>query len=164
MSQKNCADPGIAPQALPPSGTHLNQVPYQFSSFDGDRVSYTQVNEPLHRVNRFPRDQKPGDRNVSILSYPGIYRSGMVCARGITNIDNRCLCPGSADTMPFNHQPPTTTAAVTNMLFSPFLPGAIPELTASAQQLVRERSRLPPKAGSYYQLDAPLPCPGGSAY
>ncbi len=155
-SMRNCADAGIAPQALQQSGNTPKSVPYHYSSFDGERVNYSQVNERMHRVNRFPSDGKKWETGLE--SYPGLYDSGLVCSKGISNIDNQCLCPGSGDSMPYVYQPPQTTAAVTNLLFSPFLPGAVPELTPAAQQLVAERAQLPRGVGSYYQLDAPLSC------
>lgn len=154
---RNCANQSIAPQALPQTGDTLKSVPYQFSNFDGRRVNYSQVDEAMYRVNRFPKDGRPGESQFT-QSNLGLYNSGLVCAKGISNIDNQCLCPGSNDTMPYNIQPVSTTTAVTNMLFTPFLHNSVPQLTPSAQKLVAERSRLPAGEGSYYQMDAPLPC------
>lgn len=164
MSQSSsvigCRNAGIAPQALHQSGKTPKDVPYTYSSFDGSRVNFAQVNESMHRIWRFPKDGKMGETGLG--SYPGLYNGGMVCNRGITGVDNMCVCPGSTDQMPYEYQLPQTTAAMTNILFSPFLPGAVPELTPAAQQLVAERSPLPRGVGTYYQMDAPLPSCYGS--
>jgi len=151
MNYRNqkCSHSGLAPQALPQAGNSLLSDPYIYSDFDGERVNYKQVDDAMHRVNRFPLDSE---------SYPGLYNSGLVCTKGQSGIDNQCLCPGSSDSMPFNTQLPEMTDASTRLLFAPFLPGAVPQLTPSAQRLVAERSQLPRGHGSYYELDAPLPC------
>jgi hypothetical protein len=139
MSYTDCRDIGIAPQALqiPPKDTPTQ---YTYGAFGGEYVQDVYVNHKLHQVHRFPEDNR---RETGLAVYEGLYDSGMGCRRGVPGIDNQCVCPGSRDQMPFQVQPPMLTQAVTRMDFSPFLPGAIPQLTPAAQKLVAERQPLP---------------------
>lgn len=153
----SCAHGHIAPQALPPSGDTIRDDPFHYESFDGMRVNYAQVNQRMNRVNRFPIDhyvnrEYAPDVNLSI------YDSNLVCNKGVSNVDNSCVCPGSGDTMPFNTQTHDMHVRLTNQLFSPFVPNSIPELTPAAKEIIRQRQPLPPGVGSFYQFDMPLPC------
>jgi len=153
----SCRYPTIAPQALPPSGDKLTDVPFHYKNFDGNRVNYNQVNQLMHRQNRFPIDYYVTNEFAPDVNL-GIYNSNLVCAKGTSNIDNQCLCPGSSDTMPFNSETQGMQTHLTHQLFSPFLPNAVPELTPAAQINIKQRQQLPPGVGSFYQFDEPLPC------
>ena len=152
-----CQFATIAPQALPQSGNNITDVPFHYGSFDGNRVNYTQVNELMNRHNQFPNDTTVTSKYAPQVDL-GLYNSNLVCAKGTSNIDNSCMCPGSTDTMPFNSQPNGMTSRLTHQLFSPFIPDSIPQLTDAAKINIQQRRPLPPGQGSFYQFDLPLPC------
>lgn len=145
LHNRQCSAAEFAPQALPPAGTRLTQDPRIYSSFDGGRVNFAHVSRNIHRTTRFPSDRSS--------AHLGLYNASLACNSGSANVDNVCLCPNSLDSMPFNLQPPATTAYLTKHLFSPF--ESVPELTPSARKLIAERSPLPPGVSAYRQLDAP---------
>lgn len=149
---RNCAhDASYTPQALPRDGSIGPGDPITTESFDGSRVSYSQFDASRHQVNRYPSDRKPRQYS-SLVSYPGRFDLNIVCDKGMAGIDGKCVCPGSADQMPFNSE--SAGNVLTNkMLFDPFLPGSMPQLTPAAQHLVNQRSPLPPGVGRYYSLD-----------
>lgn len=153
----NCKYPTIAPQALPQSGNKVTDVPFHYESFDGKQVNYSQVNQLMHRHNQFPMDSYV-TREFAPDVHLGLYNSNLVCSKGTSNIDNDCMCPGSTDSMPFNSQTIGMNTRLTNQLFSPFLPNAIPELTNAAQINIKQRQQLPSGQGSFYDFDLPLPC------
>jgi hypothetical protein len=65
----------------------------------------------------------------------------MVCATGVGNIDNACMCPGSPNTAPFNPERHT----LMRELFVPEQPGTFSQPTPAARCLIAERSPKYPK-------------------
>ena len=152
-----CQYATIAPQALPPSGYNMTDVPFHYESFDGSRVNYSWVNQLMQRHDQFPANTTVTTEFAPQVNL-GLYNSNLVCAKGTTNIDNSCMCPASTDTMPFNSMPNQMQTRLTNQLFSPFIPDSIPQLTDAAKINIEQRRPLPPGQGSFYQFDLPLPC------
>ena len=156
-----CTHTGIAPQALPASQPNLGSNPYHFSSFDGDRVRFFQNDRMMHTSNAIPVGGSSFERKGDNVHNPyvGMYAQNLVCKKGVGNIDNQCLCPGSGDSMPYAMQGAQMTDYVTKTLFSPFLPETIPGLTPAAQIAIKQRSPVSGQ-GNFYQMDQPLPCAG----
>ncbi len=134
----SCTQVRIEPQALPyPSASNGNYT-YGAWSNNTKRGTEVYVDTGNHQVYR-------------TLDKSAMYNSGMGCQSGIPALDNHCICPGSNNSMPYEMQSPAMTAAATDLLFSPFLPNAIPQLSPAAQKLVAQRSPL--YNGATYNMD-----------
>ena len=98
------------------------------SAFDGVSVKHMYRNPKANRVILYGQNESA-------------YDNLMVCKTGVSNIDNTCLCPGSANSTPFNPD-----ANILNRLFVPEQPGMIAAPTNAARCLMAQRRPLHPNA------------------
>lgn len=130
-----------ATQALPvPNPDQGRYRAGEFTSLGASGVQNVYNLVPLHRRVLYSQDQGP-------------FIPNLVCKAGVAGVNNDCLCPGSADSMPFLQQSNSYTNCNFNSLFLPTYSEAFPHLTRAALSLVKERSPLPKGRGSAY---APL--------
>lgn len=99
------------------------------SAFDGISVKHVYNNPHTHRNILFSQDEN-------------IFNSTLVCASGVSNVDNACLCPGSPNSAPFNPERVNTMRG----LFVPENPATFSEPTPAARCLMAERRPIHPHA------------------
>ena len=110
-----------------------NAKPYSSQSssasvYDGISVKHLYRNPKANRVILYGQNE-------------AAYDTVLTCQTGISNIDNTCLCPGSANSTPFNNE-----SQMLNRLFTPEQPGMIAAPTSSARCLMAERRPQHPSA------------------
>lgn len=98
------------------------------SVFDGISVKHLYRNPNANRVILYGANE-------------AAYDNVLTCKSGVSNIDNTCLCPGSANSTPFNSE-----FSMLNRLFTPEQPGMMAAPTNSARCLMAERRPQHPSA------------------
>lgn len=127
----------VTPQFLPHPSANKHQ--FIFSKFTGSDVDYVFADTPKKRIWEYGDDQST-------------FNATMACRSGSLGVDNRCVCPGSYNSMPFRSEPAEMISYMQQGLFSPFVAGSIPPIGAAAKKLIAQRSPLPCGAG-YTSLD-----------
>lgn len=101
----------------------VNQPNRTHSAFDGISVKHYYTYPHAHRVVLFNDDE-------------GVYDNQLVCAKGVANADNACICQGSPNTAPFYPE----QRNLMKELFVPERPNMFPEPTPAVRCLIAERS------------------------
>jgi hypothetical protein len=98
------------------------------SVYDGISVKHMYKNPVANRVILYGQNE-------------AAYDNVLTCQSGVSNIDNTCLCAGSANSTPFNNE-----VQMLSRLFTPEQPGMIAAPTHAARCLMAERRPQHPSA------------------
>ena len=92
--------------------------------FDGTAVRNLYTIPSLHRQVFVPQDHTH-------------FNMHLVCKQGMDNVDNKCVCPTSSNTTPYNAR----SGAMSHM-FVPENPHLIPSINPALKCLMRDRAPL----------------------
>jgi hypothetical protein len=103
--------------------SYLTSQGHVHSAYDGMSVKNVYTNDAAHRQVLYSQDET-------------LYNSHLVCANGVANPDNACLCNGSPNSAPFNAE----RHNLMKELFVPENPNTFPYPGNAARCVMAERS------------------------